>query len=97
MIAVRYLSLIPYGTRTRGLLLRRQSLYPTELRGRVCVLVCPAGFEPAPSKGTELKSVALDHSAIDTLTGNIWLQMLKMLCEMLAVCCLGFCQFYGPT
>ena len=73
MIAVRYLDLIPYGTRTRGLLLRRQSLYPTELRGRVCLclMVCPAGFEPAPPKGTELKSVALDHSAIDTFTGNI--------------------------
>ena len=69
MIAVRYLSLIPYGTRTRGLLLRRQSLYPTELRGRY--MVCPAGFEPAPQMRTELKSVALDHSAIDTFTGNI--------------------------
>ena len=71
MIAVRYLSLIPYGTRTRGLLLRRQSLYPTELRGRVCLMVCPAGFEPAPQMRTELKSVALDHSAMDTFAGNI--------------------------
>ena len=26
----------------------------------------PAGFEPAPPKRTELKSVALDHSAIET-------------------------------
>ena len=24
-------------------------------------------FEPAPPKGTELESVALDHSAIDTV------------------------------
>ena len=27
----------------------------------------PAGFEPAPPKRTELKSVALDHSAIVSL------------------------------
>ena len=26
--------------------------------------IAPAGFEPAPPKRTELKSVALDHSAI---------------------------------
>ena len=37
---------------------------------------------------TELKSVALDHSAIDTFTGNIGYKMLKMLCEIFAVCCL---------
>ena len=34
-------------------------------------IMTPAGFEPAPPKRTELKSVALDHSAIDTFTGNI--------------------------
>ena len=29
----------------------------------------PAGFEPAPPKRTDLKSVALDHSAKGTLIG----------------------------
>ena len=28
--------------------------------------VAPAGFEPAPPKRTDLKSVALDHSAIES-------------------------------
>ena len=31
------------------------------------LIVSPAGFEPALPKETDLKSVALDHSAIETL------------------------------
>ena len=31
------------------------------------LIVSPAGFEPALPKETDLKSVALDHSAIDTV------------------------------
>ena len=30
----------------------------------------PVGFEPTPPKGTELESVALDHSATDALNLN---------------------------
>ena len=34
---------------------------------RVSVWVHPVGFEPTPPKGTELESVALDHSATDAV------------------------------
>ena len=35
----------------------------------------PAGFEPALPKETDLKSVALDHSAKDALFGGIKTQL----------------------
>ena len=52
--------------------------------------VAPAGFEPAPPKRTELKSVALDHSAIAPLlfvARHIWVSVInKRREEKVAVC-----------
>ena len=33
----------------------------------ILIYVHPVGFEPTPPKGTELESVALDHSATDAV------------------------------
>ena len=36
------------------------------------LIVSPAGFEPALPKETDLKSVALDHSAKNPLCGGVF-------------------------
>ena len=48
----------------------------------------PAGFEPAPPKRTDLKSVALDHSAIET--DNRKHGFFLKIREVIAVCFLKF-------